>query len=131
MIAKAFQVRPVQRMSPLDLHAIFGFGDRNSHGSKISRHGGDAVCFFHPEFFGIANDCPSMSQCPGHGQDRKFIDDIRNFRAADDRALQLASQYPYFSQWFRSLWIEGCDFQMCAHALEDGEDAGAHEVPVD
>ena len=84
MIVETLKRGTMQRMPSLDHHAILGLGNFRAHGAEIARDGGDAVGLLDPEFPGITDDCGAGGECPGDGENREFVDDIRDLRAGND-----------------------------------------------
>ena len=48
----------------------------------------DAIGFFDPQLVGVADDGCAVGQRAGHGQDRQFVNQLRNFFAMNHGALK-------------------------------------------
>ncbi len=68
----------------MNLEAIIQLDDLRPHGAKIVRDRCDAIGFFDPQFLRLPDGGRAAGERAGHGENRQFIDQLRNLFALDD-----------------------------------------------
>ena len=81
MVAVAFDLGSDKSAAALDEEAIRFFFDGNAEEAKVLSDDGKAIAFFVTEFAGVANFGDSFGESGGGGENRNFVDEIRNFLA--------------------------------------------------
>jgi len=81
MVAVAFDLSSDKSAAALDEKAIRFFFDGNAEEAKVLSNDGEAIAFFVAEFTGVTDFGDSIGESSGGGENRNFIDEIRNFFA--------------------------------------------------
>ena len=66
----------------------------------VLRDGGNAVRFLHAELGGIADEGFPTRQGTSNRQDGQFVDNVRDFSAADDGGVQITATDGDVAAWF-------------------------------
>ncbi len=81
MVAMAFDLGSDKSAAALDEEAIRFFFDGNAEEAKVLSDDGEAIAFFVAEFPGVTDFGGSFGESGGGGENRNFVDEIRNFFA--------------------------------------------------
>ena len=81
MVAMAFDLSSDKCATALDEEAVRLFFDGNPEEAKVLSDDGKAIAFFVAEFAGVTDFGGSFGESGGGGENRNFVDEIRNFFA--------------------------------------------------
>ena len=81
MIAVAFDLSSDKSAAAFDEEAIRFFFGGNPEETKVLRDDGEAIAFFVAEFAGVTDFGGPFGESGGGGENRNFVDEIRNFLA--------------------------------------------------
>ena len=128
MVAVAFDLGSDKSATAFDEEAVRLFFDGNTEEAKVLSDDGEAIAFFVAKFAGVADFGDSFGESGGGGENRNFVDKIRNFFAGDGGGLEgsVALDGDGAERFGGGL----LDFfhEACAHAEEGGEEGGAGGV---
>jgi hypothetical protein len=81
MVAVAFDLGSDKSATAFDEEAVRLFFDGNTEETKVLSDDGEAIAFFVAEFAGVTDFGDSFGESGGGGENRNFVDEIRNFLA--------------------------------------------------
>jgi hypothetical protein len=81
MVAMAFDLSSDKSATALDEEAVRPFFDGDAEEAKVLSDDGEAITFFVAEFAGVTDFGDSFGESGGGGENRNFVDEIRNFFA--------------------------------------------------
>jgi len=81
MVAVAFDLSSDKSAAALDEEAVRLFFDGDAEEAKVLSDDGEAIAFFVAEFAGVTDFGGSFGESGGGGENRNFVDEIRNFLA--------------------------------------------------
>ncbi len=81
MVAMAFDLGSDKSATALDEEAVRLFFDGNTEEAKVLSNDGEAIAFFVAEFAGVTDFGDSFGESGGGGENRNFVDEIRNLLA--------------------------------------------------
>ena len=81
MVAVAFDLGSDKSATALDEKTVRLFFDGNPEEAKVLSDDGKAIAFFVAEFAGVTDFGGSFGESGGGGENRNFVDEIRNFFA--------------------------------------------------
>ena len=79
MVAVAFDLGSDKSATALDEEAIWFFFHGNAEEAKVLSDDGEAIAFFVTEFPSVTDFGGSFGESGGGGENRNFVDEIRNF----------------------------------------------------
>jgi len=81
MVAVAFDLGSDKSATALDEEAVGFFFDGNAKETEVLGDDGETIAFFVAEFAGVTDFGDSFGESGGGGENRNFVDEVRNFLA--------------------------------------------------
>src|SRR6185437_12059703 len=123
----------VQLLATRNVETIFEFFDFGSHGTQVARDESDAIGFFDPELFGVADADAAAGVGADGGEDGKFVDELSGKSTADfggSEAIGIGGDLNSADE-FRVRFLELKDGDARAERGEHVEKRGTRGVETD